>query len=56
MRWAGCLHERSGPTVTDQQYCPNCQAGIQQYGANETPAGADCKFHASMTLDKQESL
>ncbi len=43
---AGCVQKPSGPTVTNQQYCPNCQAGIQQYGAAETPAGASCKFHA----------
>ena len=52
---AGCVHERFGPTVTDQQYCRNCQASIQQYGATETPAGTSCKFHARMMQDKQES-
>ena len=43
---AGCIQKPSGPTVTDRKYCPNCQAGIRQYGATETPAGASCKFHA----------
>ena len=52
---AGSVHKRFSPTVTDKQYCPNCQAGIQQYGTTGTPAGASCKFHASMTRDKQES-
>ena len=43
---AGCIRKQCGPTVTNQQYCPNCRAGIRQFGAAETPAGASCKFHA----------
>ena len=51
---AGCVHQQFGPTVTDKQYCPNCQAGIRQYGTTETPAGTSCKFHAIMMQDKQK--
>ena len=49
---AGCLRKQCGPTVTNQQYCPNCQAGIRQYGTTETPAGTSCKFHARMMRDE----
>ena len=48
---AGCIQKPSGPTVTDRKYCSNCQAGIQQYGATETPAGTSCKFHARAMRD-----
>ena len=53
---AGCVHERFGPTVTNQQYCPNCQASIQQYGTAEIAAGTSCKFHAKMKRDTEKSL
>ena len=49
---AGCVQKQCGPTVTNQQYCPNCQAGIRQYGTTETPAGTSCKFHARMMRDE----
>ena len=38
--------------MTDRKYCPYCRAGIRQYGAAETPAGASCKFHARTMRDE----
>ena len=49
---AGCIQKPCGPTVTDRKYCSNCQAGIRQYGATETPAGTSCKFHARAMRDE----
>ena len=43
---AGCQVSKFGPTVTDQQYCPLCKAGIGQFGLAETPEGTSCKMHA----------
>ena len=66
-RCTGCFIKRSGPTVTDQEYCPNCEEGIRQYGEVETPvsippygmakivAGVSCTFHARMMRDEEES-
>ena len=49
---AGCVRKQCGPTVTNQQYCPSCQAGIRQYETTETPAGTSCKFHARMMREE----
>ena len=40
---AGCALMPHGPVVTDGEWCGNCQAGIQQYGAVETAQGTSCR-------------
>ena len=52
---AGCQQSKFGPTVTDQEYCPVCKAGIGQFGPAETSEGASCKMHARIFQDKKAS-
>ena len=50
---AGCIHQKFGRTVTDQEYCSNCRAGINQYGITEIRGEPSCKMHARMVAEKE---
>ena len=45
-RCAGCNLDSGGPGLTLGKYCQMCEAGINQYGSQETSQGTMCRFHA----------